>query len=336
MPPFLDPFCVNGRQLPSLFLVGAQKCGTTSMGVALLSLGFRGAGHNRVDEAWLGGSCFTGDTCSGGFQDGGFSTEKEPHFFDEGWRVEHGFGFYKAAFPACNTRSFSPPSLDLTPGYMTLQTGAPGEFERLWPARLLPQTVVAMLLCDPVQRAQSYFYWLGMARKHGTFGDYVRKQRQQQGSISWAHEIWGKGRYGPSLARWLDVAGHVYIIPASTFYAEQATTVNAVIAAWQERSGKELAESDTFQVPSSDASSAPSPPRANHHAHPRLEDDVTGTADRAALSELFRESNEQVYGLIATDARVTVLPYGRASSRYDSRFLAPVWDHENVPVEGAG
>ena len=66
MPPFLDPFCVNGRQLPSLFLVGAQKCGTTSMGVALLSLGFRGAGHNRVDEAWRGGHCFTGDTCSGG------------------------------------------------------------------------------------------------------------------------------------------------------------------------------------------------------------------------------------------------------------------------------
>ena len=26
-----DPFCHNGHQLPSLFLVGAMKCGTTSL-----------------------------------------------------------------------------------------------------------------------------------------------------------------------------------------------------------------------------------------------------------------------------------------------------------------
>ena len=179
-PPSRDPFCVGGRQIPSLFLIGAQKCGTTSLGLTMLQLGFRGAGHDIVHQPWAGGGrCWTGDHCSGGFQDGGFSTEKvrralpsrscfplmlrhcqslqEPHFFD--FRADRGFGFYTRAFPACVAEdgpAASQPSLDFTPDLLDPKLGAVGRFQAMWPAPLMRRTTVAVLLCEPVARAQSF------------------------------------------------------------------------------------------------------------------------------------------------------------------------------------
>ena len=42
-----DLFCVNGRRIPALFIVGAQKCGTTSLAKQLFEqFGFeRGEGY---------------------------------------------------------------------------------------------------------------------------------------------------------------------------------------------------------------------------------------------------------------------------------------------------
>ena len=42
-----DLFCVNGRRIPAMFIVGAQKCGTTSLAKQLFEqFGFeRGEGY---------------------------------------------------------------------------------------------------------------------------------------------------------------------------------------------------------------------------------------------------------------------------------------------------
>ena len=68
--------------------------------------------------------------------------------------------------------------------------------------------------------------------------------------------------------------------------------------------------------------------RASHVSHSKLEEDVTDPKDRLALSELFRESNREVYRLIQEDERATVLPHGAKSEAYDARFLDVVWDRE--------
>ena len=130
------------------------------------------------------------------------------------------------------------------------------------------------------------------------------------------------GMYGASLARWLDAAGRVHVIPATEFYRDQGATVDALLGVWQSRSGSQWA------APSQAGGPAEEQTRANHHAHPKLEDDVTNPVDRAALSALFRESNQQVYRLAREDERVSVLPHGVGSGRYDAAFLDAVWGRE--------
>lgn len=106
----------------------------------------------------------------------------------------------------------------------------------------------------------------------------------------------------------------------------QTATVDALLEAWGRRSGKRLLRYEWLHnTTNAHASQAA---HANSHRHPKLEDDVTDLADRAALSELYRGSNQQVYRLIREDARLTVLPNGPASGAYDGAFLDAVWDRE--------
>ena len=45
-----SPICVLGRALPRLFLLGTQKCGTTSVAHDLMTLGFKSAGKQNQKE----------------------------------------------------------------------------------------------------------------------------------------------------------------------------------------------------------------------------------------------------------------------------------------------
>ena len=175
--------------------------------------------------------------------------------------------------------------------------------------------------------------------------------------------MWRKGWYGPAIASWVQAVDHLYLIVAADYYANQArgspppnlrptssscllhlpatlpltlaspstslhqtATVDALLEAWGRRSGKRLLRYEWLHnTTNAHASQAA---HANSHRHPKLEDDVTDLADRAALSELYRGSNQQVYRLIREDARLTVLPNGPASGAYDGAFLDAVWDRE--------
>mmetsp|Transcript_5328 Transcript_5328/g.17632 ORF Transcript_5328/g.17632 Transcript_5328/m.17632 type:complete len:141 (+) Transcript_5328:1505-1927(+) len=138
--------------------------------------------------------------------------------------------------------------------------------------------------------------------------------------------MWRKGWYGPAIASWVQAVDHLYLIVAADYYANQTATVDALLEAWGRRSGKRLLRYEWLHnTTNAHASQAA---HANSHRHPKLEDDVTDLADRAALSELYRGSNQQVYRLIREDARLTVLPNGPASGAYDGAFLDAVWDRE--------
>ena len=76
-----DVMCLNGHRLPTLFVLGAQKCATTSVA-------------RRLFEA---PSTFSP---AKPFRDGGwFSSSKELHFFETHARWRRGLSYYATAFP---------------------------------------------------------------------------------------------------------------------------------------------------------------------------------------------------------------------------------------------
>ena len=89
-------FCYNGWQLPSLIILGAQKCDTTSF-------------WNQLKAEWdFGGGTGTAN-------DGlGYSTAKEHHFFDVSRRSARGLEHYASGFPPCGQHAAT---VDATPNY---------------------------------------------------------------------------------------------------------------------------------------------------------------------------------------------------------------------------
>ena len=89
-PPYVaedDIFCHNGHQLPMLFLLGAQKCGSTSL----------------VYELWDQYGFAHGLPYRGRFNDGcdSYNDNKEKHFFEDECRYAKGIDGYASMFPSC-------------------------------------------------------------------------------------------------------------------------------------------------------------------------------------------------------------------------------------------
>ena len=129
--PSMTSFCFNGHQLPSLFLVGAQKCGTTSLSAQL----FREWGFRQGYQ----------------FKDGLFSDSKEHHFFDIEARWRRGLAYYATSFPPCGSAT-----IDATPNYM-FETDLAARLKEMYGEWRTGHSTFVFLLCDPVQRAQSAF-----------------------------------------------------------------------------------------------------------------------------------------------------------------------------------
>jgi len=210
--------------------------------------------------------------------------------------------------------------------------GALEPFERMWPQVLMPRTTIVALLCAPVGRAQSWFYWSLKHQDGETFGHYVRHYPRPLSNSLHSDAMWRKGMYGLALKKWHQLVGHLIIIPAADFYRGQAQTVEALVRAWRGRSGNEHVLQTADGLTPEQLASAGDPPRANHHSHAKLEDDVTNGNDRLELSNLYRDSNQQVYDLIAAHSRgspedtMTVLPHAASSAQYNPRFLEPPWN----------
>ena len=120
-----NPFCVEGHQLPELFLLGVQKCGTTSLTKQLFTeWGFFG-------DAQAKGLCTAenrryasknGHDCAGTHDDYPYTSNvKEKHFYDHHQRYDKGLSHYAQSFPPCSADTHT---LDATPNYFyTAQNG---------------------------------------------------------------------------------------------------------------------------------------------------------------------------------------------------------------------
>lgn len=116
----------GARMLPGFLIVGAQRCGTTSMSKTLSK-------HPAVVNSML---------------------HKEVHYFDLGY--EHGLAWYQSHFPlratarrAADAAGAEPVTFESSPYYMFHPLAA----DRI--ARDLPRVKLLVLLRDPVERAYS-------------------------------------------------------------------------------------------------------------------------------------------------------------------------------------
>jgi len=116
------------RPLPNAVIVGAMKCGTTTLNAWLRH-------HPQV----------------------AFSAVKEVHFFDNNYH--RGLGWYRSYFPILESLSGAKCVLEATPAYIQR---APKVAERMH--RHIPEARLILMLRDPVQRAISHY---GHRRRNG-------------------------------------------------------------------------------------------------------------------------------------------------------------------------
>lgn len=294
-----DIMCYNGRRLPTLFIIGSQKCATTSLARKL----FDNMNYTR-------GLPF-GDWSR-------YSDSKEHNFFNDEVRWRRGLQHYAASFPACAS---SRRTLDATPDYLYTR-GNPGTAERLvrmyGPARVARTTFVASL-CEPIRRAQSALYHFREIRDGRHHAPWIETSidttrtsfRSQAHRDVLAHRlgsvIYAYGRYAEQVDEWLNATGRLRIIPLPLYSKHEQATLSEVDCLVAYRSVHARDPPDPSECNFSAIREPPSGPRIGSHAHPPLAADLY-REDAAVLTRSFRWSNQRIYDTIAHDPRVAVLP----------------------------
>ena len=333
-----DVMCHNGRRLPTLFVIGAQKCATTSIVHKLFA-----------DHGFSPGLPF---------DDGRYSDDKEHHFFDIDERLQRGLDYYSSSFPTCAESTLT---LDGTPDYLHSR-GAAAHLASIYGPERLAHTTFVVSLCEPVRRAQSALYhfrhfagdsasnsWVRQSKLLGSTAahiqsptisfrelvrrdaDAARRARYREGSphddFGGALYLWG--RYAVQLDEWLSAVGELRIIPLPLYSRHEHATLLELACLVRQRSGRgdcsgsagDGCRSSLRRPPAEaecDAHEVPEPPPGaliGAGSHPPLPEDIAAE-DAAALAQSFASSNQHVYNLIAEDPRVAVLPRGFDTSEY--------------------
>lgn len=127
--------CYAGHLVPSRFLLGVQKCGTTSLFGDLARMpGMRIAKHLGSEPGFYA---------------------KEQHFFDKAARFQLGMEFYASHYPPCPRRGHVQ-AVDSTPDY----SRHPGVAARLYSAygeRYANNLRFVLIVRDPATRLRSFY-----------------------------------------------------------------------------------------------------------------------------------------------------------------------------------
>ncbi|EOD39990.1 hypothetical protein EMIHUDRAFT_223210 [Emiliania huxleyi CCMP1516] len=264
-----DLFCVNGRQLPHLLLLGGQMCGTTSFSF-------------QMQEEWRIKPSLT--------------SHKAVHYFDQAGA--NSIEEYAEHFPECGPDVLT---FDGTP-YVTssfIERNVRQIKEAYGPARL-NRTTFALLLCDSAQRAQSYTYHMGT-------GDFRSAAAGELGAdLAFTGGLYGAQAdlIARELSQLAVIPSAVYYENATLAIGELLELVSrrsgrplppSDASQHQERA----ATRNTAEGHAEDDAAK---------AHPPLVDDINPSG-MPRLADFFRASNNRIYALAAgVDPRVTLLP----------------------------
>uniref|UniRef100_A0A7S3SD68 Sulfotransferase domain-containing protein n=1 Tax=Emiliania huxleyi TaxID=2903 RepID=A0A7S3SD68_EMIHU len=314
-----DIMCVDGRRLPTLFIVGAQKCATSSIAKQLFARSAFSPGRPFEDQLW-------------------FSSAKEHHFFDVPERWRRGLRYYATSFPRCSEAQLT---LDATPNYLSSAGAAARLAQAYGPARLA-RTSFVVVLCEPIRRAQSALYhfrgvMLGAfifplvpaeqqtpTMRHigwpwRSFRDRVHRDVRAR---TFSGALYAMGRYGAQLDAWLEATGRLSVVPLPLYSRHELATLREIECRVMHRS----AHGTDPPADACDASRVHEPPpgaRINSNSHPPLWADID-RADAATLATSFECSNQHVHVLLETHPNVSVLPAGFGKQEW-IHFLEPAY-----------
>lgn len=305
-------FCYEGRQLPSLFLLGEQKCSTSSLADLLVSeWNFLTAERNHPYKPYTGKDALQPSLEVPSLYSTGPHRRqlkyKEVHYFDHLRGVEPDLAMYASAFPSCGEGVVT---FDGTPNYILhyanqFAEGAIDKIKLAYGPERIEQTTFVLIVCDPVQRAQSQEYHLGCS-------DCFKEEAQSPnlGKV----DVFRNGLYYNHVQLVLDKLGHLAIIPAPIFWKDADLVIKELVQVVAHRSGA------LPRAPYPPLTRVP--PTKNSHPHPPLEQDLP-TSVWPQVAEFYRDSIQSMYDLVAGhDPRVVVVP-ARANwpSDVPSRWL---------------
>ena len=142
--------CVRGRLMPTLFVIGSLKTGTTSLWSQL------------VDNT-------DGHITPGALTDKGDVSRKEKDFFGDPTMYRRGGAFYERIWPRCSSDAKPTVAIDATPAYHVWHN-APSNMFSFFGAHT-PRLRLVWMLRDPVAKFWSYFWEL---KAYGGSWDSVR------------------------------------------------------------------------------------------------------------------------------------------------------------------
>ena len=198
-----DIMCYHGHQLPELFLLGEQKCATTSLSMDL---------HDKWGVI--------------------HGAEKETHYFDHNG---HNLSTFAKLFPPCGPHVVT---FDGTPNNVLYSQHSLQFLKSTYGVARLKKTTFAMILCDPAQRAQSFTYDLGMYDlRWGSIGDTDFKAKASHPDLSYFYAF-RYGLYDEIIDHVLQELGQLTIIPAPVYFTHPDLVIKELIEVIHERSGK--------------------------------------------------------------------------------------------------
>lgn len=251
--------CIQGKQVPDLYLLGAPKCATTSLAYELIS---------------------AGSICAGGIKEYHFFTKSRvSHFEKDEERVT---AQWLSGMPRCSdTRKlmgdYSPENLQLTrpPGH-PFESELPPVLAQLYGASARKLNFVVMVR-EHLSRIHSFFHYR-TNREPGEFGEKVEKYLAEytaEAISSGYNGVWASS-YGFQLSRWVQVFDHkqFYVIPFKAFGQGNASRICHDLSHrfhYRMRCGHTL-----------------TPVQKNRGSHPDLEDEISVPL-RWAFEELMRD-----------------------------------------------
>ncbi len=261
------------RPLPEFLIIGAQRCGTSSLYKYLEQHPFVVA-----------------------------SLRKETEYLSARWCK--GEAWYRAHFPSARRRAFEHRlrgrpivSFEASPNYL-FHPQAPARA-----ARLLPEAKLVVLLRNPVDRAFSHYqHEVRASRESLSFEEALEQepgrlagQEERMSadpcfrSLGWErHSYVSRGLYAEQLERWMTLFSpdRVLVLASEELYADPASTFRRLIAFLG------LADWVPKAFPNhSYGGSASAPPASSSFP----------SASRKLLEERFAEPNERLYSLLGRD-----------------------------------
>lgn len=221
------------RTLPDFVIIGAQRCGTTSLYNYLIE-------HPAVSPAFM----------------------KETHFFD--FSFHKGVNWYRAFFPCaygfsavpgerCSQKRGSRPGAGVKPkrGRQAFVTGESTPYYLFHPRvpervkQTVPEVKLIVLLRNPVDRAYSHYHHeLRTGAEQSPFEDALKRENEvlpreaakiledaSYRSFSHVHHSYlSRGIYVDQLRRWIELFGResMIIVRSEDFCDDPATTVDQV------------------------------------------------------------------------------------------------------------